>query len=62
MSTTRLIGNILFIAFLFIPVYFDIRDISRSLKQNVNVSKMKIFGLVLYFLMAIYTSVTLFEK
>jgi hypothetical protein len=62
MSPLRLAGNILFLAFIAMPVYFDISDIRRSLKQQMPVSKLKIASLVFSALIVVYFVVTTFDK
>ncbi|MBE2290759.1 MAG: hypothetical protein IAE95_14490 [Chitinophagaceae bacterium] len=62
MSPLRLTGNILFIIFIIAPIYFDIRDIRRNMKEKIVVSKMKIVFVVFYILLATYLCVTMFDK
>ncbi|MBL7691746.1 MAG: hypothetical protein JNM41_09130 [Flavipsychrobacter sp.] len=62
MSPLRLTGNILFMVFIAMPVYFDIRDIRRNMKEQMPVSKMKIASLVFSSLIVVYFVVTTFDK
>lgn len=62
MSPLRLTANILIIIFIIAPIYFDIRDIWRNMKEQIAVSKMKIIGVTLYILAATYLCVTMFDK
>ena len=62
MSPLRLTANILIIIFIIAPIYFDICDIRRNMKERIAVSKMKIIGVILYILAATYLCVTMFDK
>ncbi len=60
MSTARVIGDILFVIFLFIPFFLDLFEIRRNFKNGIDVEKKKIVYVLLHFISGAFATVYLF--